>query len=615
MKLIKTLAFLVMSGLLFLSCGKELSEENGGGSGNAVGTLKADVSSGECLPSSVQGIFMAGTALNTNNFINVTVDITTVGAYAITSNIVNGYSFSGVGVATVTGIQTIRLNGTGTPTASGANTFTVSFGTSECDIVVNVLPAGTGAATYTLAGAGGACTGAVVAGTYTAGTAVTAANTVTIGVNVTAIGTYTISVPASNGITFSAAGAFAATGAQTVVLTAAGTPATAGTNNSTVTAGGGSCTFSVTTVGAGGGAAVFTLAGAGGTCTGAVVAGTYTAGTAVTAANTVTITVNVTTAGTYNISVPASNGISFAGTGTFAATGGQTVVLTASGTATTAGTNNSTVTAGGGSCTFSVTTVGGGGGGAAVFTLNGAGGTCTGATVAGTYTAGTAVTAANTVTLNVNVTTAGTYSISVPASNGITFSGSGTFAATGAQTVVLTAAGTPTAAGTNNSTVTVGAGSCTFSVTTVAGGPTDFLQCRIDGGAMQTFNVGVSAVYDDTDPTLTILDIYGESLSTSIDPALELGVGRINGGAINPGTYTVNQLAQNIVAGCYYWDAASNEYSVETDGTTITPGFTITITSRTATRVVGTFSGTVRLDGVGPQTRVLTEGSFSVPIQ
>src|SRR6478672_7586356 len=111
MKLIKTLCFLLLSGLIFLSCGKELSEENGGGSGNAVGTLKADVSTGECLPSAVQGIFIAGTPLTTNNFINVTVDITAVGAYVITSNIVNGYSFTAAGVATATGLQTIRLNG------------------------------------------------------------------------------------------------------------------------------------------------------------------------------------------------------------------------------------------------------------------------------------------------------------------------------------------------------------------------------------------------------------------------------------------------------------------------------------------------------------------------
>jgi hypothetical protein len=47
----------------------------------------------------------------------------------------------------------------------------------------------------------------------------------------------------------------------------------------------------------------------------------------------------------------------------------------------------------------------------------------------------------------VNVGFAGTYNLSA-AANGVTFSGSGTFAATGVQNVVLTASGTPTSLGT-----------------------------------------------------------------------------------------------------------------------------------------------------------------------
>src|SRR6218665_3828326 len=194
MKFIKALMLLLTTGLLFWACQKEFSIENGGDSGNATGSLKSGIS-GECLPSAVGGSYVAGTALTTTNFINVDVDITSLGAYNITTNIVNGYSFSASGVATSLGVQTIRLNGTGTPTAQGANTFTVSFGTSQCNLVVDVLPAGTGAATYTLAGAGGTCTGAVVAVTYAVGTATDATNTVTLGVNVTTVGTYSITVP------------------------------------------------------------------------------------------------------------------------------------------------------------------------------------------------------------------------------------------------------------------------------------------------------------------------------------------------------------------------------------------------------------------------------------
>ena len=88
---------------------------------------------------------------------------------------------------------------------------------------------------------------------------------------------------------------------------------------------------------------------------------------------------------------------------------------------------------------------------------------------AGTYVAGTVLTAANTITLNVNVTVIGTWSVTTaPAVNGIIFSGSGTFATTGANTIVLTGSGTPTAAGTHTFTVTGGTGTCTFQVTTTA---------------------------------------------------------------------------------------------------------------------------------------------------
>ena len=48
------------------------------------------------------------------------------------------------------------------------------------------------------------------------------------------------------------------------------------------------------------------------------------------------------------------------------------------------------------------------------------------------------------------------------------FSGTGTFATTGAQTIILTGSGTPTAAGTHTFTVTGGAGTCTFQCTTTA---------------------------------------------------------------------------------------------------------------------------------------------------
>jgi uncharacterized protein (TIGR02145 family) len=84
---------------------------------------------------------------------------------------------------------------------------------------------------------------------------------------------------------------------------------------------------------------------------------------------------------------------------------------------------------------------------------------------AGTMVAGIAVSGV-TQTITATVTTVGTYSISTTA-NGVTFAGSGTFAGTGAQNIVLTASGTPTAAGSNSFTLNT-TPNCSFSRTTLA---------------------------------------------------------------------------------------------------------------------------------------------------
>ncbi len=69
-------------------------------------------------------------------------------------------------------------------------------------------------------------------------------------------------------------------------------------------------------------------------------------------------------------------------------------------------------------------------------------------------------------TITATVTKVGTYSISATA-NGVTFAGSGTFAGTGAQNVVLTATGTPTAAGSHLFTLNTSP-NCSFSRITLA---------------------------------------------------------------------------------------------------------------------------------------------------
>lgn len=97
--------------------------------------------------------------------------------------------------------------------------------------------------------------------------------------------------------------------------------------------------------------------------------------------------------------------------------------------------------------------------------LGGSPGNCTAITFAGTYSKGVPLTASNTATVQVNVETPATYTISTNTVSGVSFSKTGTFTATGLQSVVLTGSGTPTASGPQNFTVTFGSSSCTFTLT------------------------------------------------------------------------------------------------------------------------------------------------------
>ena len=164
--------------------------------------------------------------------------------------------------------------------------------------------------------------------------------------------------------------------------------------------------------------------------------GTLTAGTLVSGVSQ-TITANVTEVGTYNISTTA-NGVTFAGAGTFASTGDQDIVLTATGTPITDGSSVFTLNTTP-NCNFSRSVISLSTKGTSVVSAY----SCSTAS-AGTLTAGS-VASGVTQTITATVTSVGSYNISTIA-NGVTFTGAGTFSGTGAQDIVLTATGTPIAA-------------------------------------------------------------------------------------------------------------------------------------------------------------------------
>jgi len=175
-------------------------------------------------------------------------------------------------------------------------------------------------------------------------------------------------------------------------------------------------------------------------------------------------------------------------------------------------------------------TVGGGGtqGGTAVFTLAGSPGGCTTPSITGTYKAGTALTSAEKITLIVDVTTIGTYTISSGTANGITFSGSGTFTATGQQFIELTATGsTPTNAGTF--TYVPGTAGCSFTITYLASTGTN------TGTAVYTFK---GAPNDCLTPVIS--GTYTAGTATTAANTVKLLVN-----VTTPGTYTVSTGTAN----------------------------------------------------------------------
>lgn len=94
---------------------------------------------GQCSPAIVSGTYAQNIVLTTANTVQIQVNVTTPGTFLISTNVVNGMSFSKSGIFNATGIQNIILNGNGTPTSSGTKTFTLSYGTNTCnfDVIFN----------------------------------------------------------------------------------------------------------------------------------------------------------------------------------------------------------------------------------------------------------------------------------------------------------------------------------------------------------------------------------------------------------------------------------------------------------------------------------------------
>ncbi len=99
----------------------------------AVGTVN-------CTGSVFAGSFMAGVTMTATNTVQISVTITTPGAYSITTDTVNGVWFNASGIFLTATTTTLLLTANGTPAISGPFTYTVKFGASTCTFVCTVAP-------------------------------------------------------------------------------------------------------------------------------------------------------------------------------------------------------------------------------------------------------------------------------------------------------------------------------------------------------------------------------------------------------------------------------------------------------------------------------------------
>lgn len=182
---------------------------------------------GSCYNFSVNGNYNTDSALTIDNTVQIMVNVLSVGAYSIKTDVINGISFSSSGSFTSTGSQEVILHGSGTSLHSGKFNFKPNSSSSTCSFDITCTNAGP-SATYELAADNeGTCSNYSVPGSFYHGTPLNN-NIMEVTVNVLAPGDFTIGTTTVNGMTFSLTGNFTKTGLQSVQLIGRGTPVDVG---------------------------------------------------------------------------------------------------------------------------------------------------------------------------------------------------------------------------------------------------------------------------------------------------------------------------------------------------------------------------------------------------
>ena len=107
----------------------------------------APVSTGtvNCSGATPAGLYMEGVELEGSDTVRISVNVTTVGSYTISTDTLDsptdGFWFSASGVFNTTGNTTVTLVGHGTPHTANTYNFTVKYGSSTCTFPCTVVAA------------------------------------------------------------------------------------------------------------------------------------------------------------------------------------------------------------------------------------------------------------------------------------------------------------------------------------------------------------------------------------------------------------------------------------------------------------------------------------------
>ncbi|WP_143097837.1 hypothetical protein [Chitinophaga sp. CF118] len=141
------LALFLLLFIAGLGCGKEKSYEPPTTPtteipGTTGGTAQFSfIASGtNCSDATAAGNYQTGTVLGTDAKVTITVNVTKIGNWTMSTNSLNGISFTGTGTFTATGSQMITLKGIGTPQTAGINLYAFNSGNNTCSVAVATIP-------------------------------------------------------------------------------------------------------------------------------------------------------------------------------------------------------------------------------------------------------------------------------------------------------------------------------------------------------------------------------------------------------------------------------------------------------------------------------------------